>query len=106
MRALLSDQGVAGPCGTTPLRLEVDCCYSALAVAPIMLVTPPLQLSLVFRFVFAFLFNPHHEVFGLAVVLGSIVSILGACTIAVDTHLLLNAFSIPEPIAGYLGRQL
>ena len=80
--------------------------YSALAVAPIMLVTPLLQLSLVFRFVFAFLFNPHHEVFGLAVVLGSIVSILGACTIAVDTHLILNAFSIPEPIAGYLGRQL
>ena len=80
--------------------------YSALAVAPIMLVTPLLQLSLVFRFVFAFLFNPHHEVFGLAVVLGSIVSILGACTIAVDTHLILHAFSIPEPIAGYLGRQL
>ena len=38
--------------------------YSALAVAPIMLVAPLLQLSLVFRFLFALLLNPHHEVFG------------------------------------------
>ena len=43
--------------------------YSALAVAPIMLVVPLLQLSLVFRFLFALLLNPHHEVFGFVVVL-------------------------------------
>jgi hypothetical protein len=53
--------------------------YSALAVAPIMLVAPLLQLSSVFRFLFALLFNPHHEVFGFVVILGTVVSILGAC---------------------------
>jgi drug/metabolite transporter (DMT)-like permease len=80
--------------------------YSALAVAPIMLVAPLLQLSLVFRFLFALLLNPHHEVFGLLVVFGTVVSILGACAIAVDTQLILLALGIPEPIATYLRMQL
>ena len=76
--------------------------YSALAVAPIMLVAPLLQLSLVFRFLFALMLNPHHEVFGFVVVFGSIVSIVGACAIAIDTQLLLHALSVPDPIANYL----
>ena len=64
--------------------------YSALAVAPIMLVVPLLQLSLVFRFLFALLLNPHHEVFGFLVVFGSVVSIAGACAVSVDTDLILQ----------------
>jgi uncharacterized membrane protein len=80
--------------------------YSALAVAPIMLVAPLLQLSLVFRFLFALLLNPNHEIFGALVVVGSIVSILGACAIAVDTQLILHALAIPEPLAHFLRSQL
>jgi uncharacterized membrane protein len=76
--------------------------YSALAVAPIMLVAPLLQLSLVFRFLFALLLNPHHEVFGVVVMLGTVVSILGACAIAIDTSVILQALAIPEPLATYL----
>jgi hypothetical protein len=59
-----------------------------------MLVAPLLQLSLVFRFVFALLLNPHHEVFGFLVVFGTVVSILGARAIAIDTDLILHALSI------------
>jgi drug/metabolite transporter (DMT)-like permease len=80
--------------------------YSALAVAPIMLVAPLLQLSLVFRFLFAILLNPRHEVFGFLVVFGTVVSIAGACAIAVDTELILRALSVPEPLAGPLSSQL
>jgi drug/metabolite transporter (DMT)-like permease len=80
--------------------------YSALALAPIMLVIPLLQLSLVFRFLFAYLFNPHHEVFGFLVVFGSVVSIVGACAVSVDTHLILHALPIPEPLATYLSSPL
>jgi uncharacterized membrane protein len=80
--------------------------YSALAVAPIMLVAPLLQLSLVFRFLFSLLLNPHHEVFGLVVVLGTVVSIIGACAIAIDTQVILHALSIPDPLAGFLRSQL
>ena len=80
--------------------------YSALAVAPIMLVAPLLQLSLAFRFVFALLLNPHHEVFGFLVVAGTVVSILGACAIAVDTQLILHALSVSEPFASLLRSRL
>jgi drug/metabolite transporter (DMT)-like permease len=80
--------------------------YSALAVAPIMLIAPLLQLSLVFRFLFAYMLNPHHEVFGFLVVFGSVVSILGACAIAIDTDIILHALSIPEPLASFLSARL
>jgi drug/metabolite transporter (DMT)-like permease len=76
--------------------------YSALAIAPIMLVAPLLQLSLVFRFLFSALFNPHHEVFGFLVVFGSVVSILGACAVSIDTNLILQTFAIPESLAATL----
>jgi uncharacterized membrane protein len=80
--------------------------YSALAVAPIMLVIPILQLSLVFRFLFALLLNPHHEVFGLLVVLATIVSIAGACAVSVDTNLILQWLAVPEPLAATLRARL
>jgi drug/metabolite transporter (DMT)-like permease len=80
--------------------------YSALAVAPILIVAPLLQLSLVFRFLFALLLNPHHEIFGVLVVIGSIVSIIGACAIAIDTQLVLGALSVPEPFASLLRSRL
>ena len=76
--------------------------YSALAVAPIMLVIPLLQLSLVFRFLFSLLLNPHHEVFGFLVVFGTVVSIAGACAVSIDTNLILHALAIPELLASYL----
>ena len=79
--------------------------YSALAVAPIMLVIPLLQLSLIFRFLLALLMNPHHEVFGFLVVFGTVVSIAGACAVSVDTNLILHAFTIQEPLASYLRSQ-
>jgi drug/metabolite transporter (DMT)-like permease len=76
--------------------------YSALAVAPIMLVIPLLQLSLVFRFLFSLLLNPDHEVFGFLVVFGTVVSIAGACAVSIDTNLILHALAIPELLASYL----
>ena len=79
--------------------------YSALAVAPIMVVAPLLQLSLVFRFLFALILNPHHEVFGFLVILGTVVSIAGACAIAIDTQLIVQALTIPEPFATFLRSQ-
>ena len=76
--------------------------YSALAVAPIMLVVPLLQLSLVFRFLFALLLNPHHELFGAMVVFGSVVSIVGASAVSIDTDLILRALALPPALAGFL----
>jgi len=68
--------------------------YAAVAVAPIMFVIPLMQLSLVFRIIFAMWLNPEHEVFGWKVIAGSAISILGACTISIDTDVILHAFGV------------
>jgi drug/metabolite transporter (DMT)-like permease len=80
--------------------------YSALAVAPILLVAPLLQLSLVFRFLFALLLNPHHELFGAIVVIGSIVSIAGACAVSINTDLILGVLAVPPEAAALLRTRL
>jgi len=76
--------------------------YSALAIAPIMLVAPLMQLSLIFRFGFANTLTPHHELFGWHVIIGSALSILGACLVSVDTDLVLHALHLPAPIDALL----
>jgi hypothetical protein len=70
--------------------------YAAVAVAPIMLVAPLLQLSLVFRLTFSKWLNPDHEVFGPLVTAGAIISIAGACLVSIDTSVILDALTVPE----------
>jgi drug/metabolite transporter (DMT)-like permease len=76
--------------------------YAALSLAPIMVVIPLLQLSLVFRLFFSVSVNPHHEVFGLKVIIGSVISTVGACAVAVDTELIVAALRLPETLAQLL----
>ena len=73
--------------------------YSAVSVAPIMLVMPLLQLSLVFRLFFSAWLNPEHEVFGPRVIVGCIISLAGASTVAIDTDIILHALAIPHEVA-------
>ena len=80
--------------------------YSAVAVAPIMLVMPVLQSALVFRLIFARLLNPTHEVFGAQVIIGAAISILGACAVSIDTNVILNALSVPEALGHLLRWQV
>jgi drug/metabolite transporter (DMT)-like permease len=76
--------------------------YSAVAVAPIMLVVPLMQLSLIFRLIFAWWLNRDHEMFDVLVIVGSVISIAGACAISIDTDLILDTFCVPEPLAHLL----
>jgi drug/metabolite transporter (DMT)-like permease len=69
--------------------------YSAVSVAPIMLVMPLLQLSLVFRLFFSAWLNPEHEVFGARVIVGCVISLAGASTVAIDTEIILHATGHP-----------
>ncbi len=73
--------------------------YMAYAIAPISVVTPILQLHHVLRVVFARLLNPHHEVFGGRMILGTALSALGAITLSLDTELVLAILPLPEPVA-------
>lgn len=76
--------------------------YSAISVAPVMLVMPILQLSLVFRFIFSAWLNPHHEIVGPVVITGAAISLVGALMVSVDTNFILNALAVPEELARVL----
>jgi drug/metabolite transporter (DMT)-like permease len=80
--------------------------YSAVAIAPIMFVMPLMQLALVFRIIFAMWLNPEHEVFGWKVIAGSAISILGACTVSIDTAVILHALGVEGMPAQLLSRQI
>lgn len=76
--------------------------FCAVAVAPVMLVMPLLQLSLVFRLLFSTWLNPNHEVVGPLVMVGVVVSVTGALMVSIDTGLIVQALAIPEPLARLL----
>lgn len=76
--------------------------YAAVAVAPILVVMPLMQLSLVFRLSFSKWINPDHEVFGPLVAAGVVISIVGACLVSIDTSVILDALAVPEAAARVL----
>jgi uncharacterized membrane protein len=73
--------------------------YMAFAIAPVSVVTPILQLQLMFRYLFAKLLNPRHEVFGGPVIAGTAASLLGALALSLDTEFVLGWLGLPDPIA-------
>jgi uncharacterized membrane protein len=70
--------------------------YMALAVAPASVVTPILRLSMIFRFHFARLFNPQHEVFGGKSVAATVVSLAGALALSVSVEAVQALLPLPE----------
>ena len=76
--------------------------FAAVAIAPVLLVMPLLQLSLVFRILFSQWLNPDHEVFGVLVMCGAAVSIVGACAVSIDSAAILHAISAPDAMARLL----
>jgi drug/metabolite transporter (DMT)-like permease len=76
--------------------------YAAVAVAPIMVVMPLMQLSLVFRLSFSKWVNPKHEVFGPLITAGAVISIVGACLVSVETNVILDTLTAPEALARVL----
>ena len=76
--------------------------FCAIALAPVMLVMPLLQLSLVFRILFSTWLSPDHEVFGPTVLAGVATSLAGALMVAIDTGLIVEFLAVPEPLARML----
>jgi drug/metabolite transporter (DMT)-like permease len=75
--------------------------YMAYAIAPISVVTPILQLHLVLRLIFARVLNPHHEIFGGRMVLGTFLSLLGAVALSLDIEHVLALVPLPPEIAAF-----
>jgi drug/metabolite transporter (DMT)-like permease len=72
--------------------------FCAIALAPVLLVMPLMQLSLAFRLLFSTWLSPDHEVFGTLVAVGAAVSIFGAMLVSIDTGLILDTLAIPDVI--------
>lgn len=73
--------------------------FAAVAVAPVLLVMPLLQLSLAFRMLFSTWLNPRHEIVGPLVLAGVAISVLGALLVSIDTGLIVRALALPQPLA-------
>lgn len=74
--------------------------YLAYSIAPVSVVTPLLQLQLIFRFFFSHMLNRDHEVFGGGMVLGTAVSLLGAFAVSVSTDMVLAYVPLPDSLVG------
>ena len=80
--------------------------YASLAIAPLMVVTPILQLSLVFRLFLSQWINREHEVMNAAVVIGAFTAVLGSILVSLDTDELTALLRLPSSLANFLARRL
>jgi drug/metabolite transporter (DMT)-like permease len=80
--------------------------YASLAVAPLMVVTPILQLSLVFRLVLSQWINREHEVMNRAVIIGAVTAVLGSILVSFNTDALMQLLALPPPLGDFLRYRL
>jgi drug/metabolite transporter (DMT)-like permease len=80
--------------------------YASLAVAPLMVVTPILQLSLVFRLFLSQLINRDYEVMNTAVLIGAFTAVLGSILVSLDTDGLTTLLGLPQSLADFLRHRL
>ena len=73
--------------------------YMAYAIAPVSVVTPIQRLSIVLRIHASWLINREHEVFGGKVIVGTVVSLIGAILLSVSTETVLTYMPLPDAIA-------
>jgi drug/metabolite transporter (DMT)-like permease len=80
--------------------------YASLAVAPLMVVTPILQLSLVFRLFLSQLINRDYEVMNTGVIIGAFTAVLGSVLVSLETEELARLFDLPPGFADFLAYRL
>jgi drug/metabolite transporter (DMT)-like permease len=76
--------------------------YLALAVAPVSVVMPVLQLHLVFRYLLARLLNPHHEMFGGMMIVATAMSVLGAAALSLDPEFVIANVPLTDSLVALL----
>jgi drug/metabolite transporter (DMT)-like permease len=80
--------------------------YASLAVAPLMVVTPILQLSLIFRLFLSQWLNRAHEVLNLSVIVGAATAVAGSILVSLDTSYLAVALKLPGALGHLLSYRL
>lgn len=59
--------------------------YIALTIAPVSVVVPIQRMSIIFRVIFSWAINRDHEVFGLQLLTGALISLVGALALSLST---------------------
>lgn len=72
--------------------------YLALSIAPVSVVTPIQRLSLVFRTVFSTMLSRDHEVLDARVIVGIVVSLVGAFALAASTDSFAQYLPLPAAV--------
>lgn len=60
--------------------------FMAQSIAPVTVTAPISRMSILFRLYFSRLLNPHHEVFGGPIIIGTIISLMGALALSVSVE--------------------
>jgi drug/metabolite transporter (DMT)-like permease len=72
--------------------------YMALAVAPVSVVAPLMQLQVIFRWIFAWMINREHEVFDKWALIGTAISLVGALALSLSIDFVLNLIPLPATL--------
>jgi drug/metabolite transporter (DMT)-like permease len=72
--------------------------YMAVSIAPVTVVTPISRLSIVFRLYASKLLNPQHEVFGGKIVFGTVLSLLGALLVSLQSDAIAEVVHLPPAL--------
>jgi drug/metabolite transporter (DMT)-like permease len=92
--------------GAVTVAISQAFVYASLALAPLIVVTPILQLSLVFRLGLSQWINREHEVMNAAVIVGAVTAVLGSLLVALPSDDLASWLALPSPLADFLRYRL
>ena len=67
--------------------------YLALTFAPVSVIVPIQRMSIIFRVLFSWLVNRDHEVFGMRLLAGIILSLLGTVALTLSTEIVQSALA-------------
>lgn len=92
--------------GAVTVAISQAFVYASLAAAPLIVVTPILQLSLVFRLGLSQWVNREHEVMNAAVIVGAVTAVLGSLLVSIPSDDLAAWLALPAPLADFLRYRL
>jgi drug/metabolite transporter (DMT)-like permease len=92
--------------GAVTVAISQAFVYASLAAAPLIVVTPILQLSLVFRLGLSQWINREHEVMNAAVIIGAVTSVLGSLVVSIPSDDLATWLDLPPALANLLRYRL
>ncbi len=72
--------------------------YTALTVAPVSVVAPIQQTTVIFQVIFSWFINRNHEAFSKWVLIGIFSSLSGAILVSISTDFFLMNLDLPQPI--------